>query len=103
MKPAVSGDGWLIIPRQSRVLYSRTLWPMMCCQQRIAQHLRKICGCHLAQAMNKKQDDIRSNVAFQDIRIGEIDYTSSFTAQFGQRLDKMEEMLTDNRIYYGKK
>nr|UXD08351.1 Nad7 [Alaria esculenta] len=35
----------------------------------------------------------------QDISIGLIDDIFSFAAQFGQRLDEMEEMLTDNRIW----
>nr|UXD08123.1 Nad7 [Alaria esculenta] len=35
----------------------------------------------------------------QDISIGLIDDIFSFASQFGQRLDEMEEMLTDNRIW----
>nr|YP_003288836.1 NADH dehydrogenase subunit 7 [Saccharina angustata]BAI48701.1 NADH dehydrogenase subunit 7 [Saccharina angustata] len=35
----------------------------------------------------------------QDITIGLIDDIFSFAAQFGQRLDEIEEMLTDNRIW----
>nr|QWK44630.1 NADH dehydrogenase subunit 7 [Laminaria ephemera] len=35
----------------------------------------------------------------QDISIGLIDDIFSFSAQFGQRLDEIEEMLTDNRIW----
>ena len=35
----------------------------------------------------------------QDITLGLIDDIYSFVAQFGQRLDEMEEMLTDNRIW----
>nr|NP_659287.1 NADH dehydrogenase subunit 7 [Laminaria digitata]CAC87983.1 NADH dehydrogenase subunit 7 [Laminaria digitata] len=35
----------------------------------------------------------------QDISIGLINDIFSFAAQFGQRLDEMEEMLTDNRIW----
>nr|YP_011007896.1 NADH dehydrogenase subunit 7 [Agarum clathratum]WBP69727.1 NADH dehydrogenase subunit 7 [Agarum clathratum] len=35
----------------------------------------------------------------QDISIGLIDDIFSFAAQFGQRLDEIEEMLTDNRIW----
>ena len=35
----------------------------------------------------------------QDISLGLIDDIFSFVSQFGQRLDEMEEMLTDNRIW----
>nr|QWK44592.1 NADH dehydrogenase subunit 7 [Ecklonia radicosa] len=35
----------------------------------------------------------------QDINIGLIEDIFSFSAQFGQRLDEIEEMLTDNRIW----
>nr|YP_010156479.1 NADH dehydrogenase subunit 7 [Laminaria rodriguezii]QQY84984.1 NADH dehydrogenase subunit 7 [Laminaria rodriguezii] len=35
----------------------------------------------------------------QDINIGLINDIFSFASQFGQRLDEMEEMLTDNRIW----
>nr|YP_009648078.1 NADH dehydrogenase subunit 7 [Macrocystis integrifolia]QBZ73740.1 NADH dehydrogenase subunit 7 [Macrocystis integrifolia]WBP70251.1 NADH dehydrogenase subunit 7 [Macrocystis pyrifera] len=35
----------------------------------------------------------------QDITIGLIEDIFSFSAQFGQRLDEVEEMLTDNRIW----
>nr|QWK44745.1 NADH dehydrogenase subunit 7 [Pelagophycus porra] len=35
----------------------------------------------------------------QDITIGLIEDIFSFSAQFGQRLDEIEEMLTDNRIW----
>nr|YP_003288887.1 NADH dehydrogenase subunit 7 [Saccharina coriacea]ALG63467.1 NADH dehydrogenase subunit 7 [Saccharina sp. ye-C]BAI48739.1 NADH dehydrogenase subunit 7 [Saccharina coriacea] len=35
----------------------------------------------------------------QDLTIGLIDDIFSFAAQFGQRLDEIEEMLTDNRIW----
>nr|YP_011007931.1 NADH dehydrogenase subunit 7 [Aureophycus aleuticus]WBP69762.1 NADH dehydrogenase subunit 7 [Aureophycus aleuticus] len=35
----------------------------------------------------------------QDISIGLIDDIFSFAAQFGQRLDEIEEMLTENRIW----
>ena len=35
----------------------------------------------------------------QDISLGLIDDIYSFVGQFGQRLDEMEEMLTDNRIW----
>nr|YP_448675.1 NADH dehydrogenase subunit 7 [Desmarestia viridis]AAS79061.1 NADH dehydrogenase subunit 7 [Desmarestia viridis] len=35
----------------------------------------------------------------QDISIGLIDDIYSFAVQFGQRLDEMEEMLTENRIW----
>nr|QWK44859.1 NADH dehydrogenase subunit 7 [Pterygophora californica] len=35
----------------------------------------------------------------QDVSIGLINDIFSFAAQFGQRLDEMEEMLTDNRIW----
>ena len=35
----------------------------------------------------------------QDINIGLVEDIFSFSAQFGQRLDEIEEMLTDNRIW----
>jgi len=35
----------------------------------------------------------------QDISLGLIDDIFAFVVQFGQRLDEMEEMLTDNRIW----
>lgn len=35
----------------------------------------------------------------QDISIGLMDDIYTFASQFGQRLDEMEEMLTDNRIW----
>nr|YP_011008211.1 NADH dehydrogenase subunit 7 [Eisenia bicyclis]WBP70112.1 NADH dehydrogenase subunit 7 [Eisenia bicyclis] len=35
----------------------------------------------------------------QDINIGLIEDIFSFSSQFGQRLDEIEEMLTDNRIW----
>lgn len=35
----------------------------------------------------------------QDVSLGLIDDIFAFTVQFGQRLDEIEEMLTDNRIW----
>jgi len=35
----------------------------------------------------------------QDINLGLVEDIFSFSAQFGQRLDEIEEMLTDNRIW----
>ena len=35
----------------------------------------------------------------QDISLGIVDDIYTFAGQFGQRLDEMEEMLTDNRIW----